>query len=99
MSKQSSIETYNDMKLKGRFHLLVIQPILSSGVSIIILLGFKFLFLWFDYGLSIAKTIFLQGITSGWSVFLLLFAGMCIILAIVNGLRWIYYKKKSIPNE
>jgi len=99
MAKQSSNETFNYMKSKGEFFLFVIQPIFSSGVATLMLVGFKFLFLWFDYGLSIAKIIFLQGIISGWSVFLLLFAGMSIILAITNGIRWIYYKKKSIPNE
>lgn len=92
--KQNSNKTFNYMKSKGRFYILVTQPILFSGITTIIIIVFNFFYLLLDHGLNLATKYFLQGIVSGWSVILFVFAGMCLILASVNGIMWLYYSKK-----
>jgi len=99
MGKQSSNETYNYMKSKGKVYIFVIHPLLYSGVTTIIIVGFQYLFLRLDYGKSFAKELFMKGITSGWHIILFVFIGMCIVQAIINGMRWTYHKKKSTSNH
>lgn len=95
MGKQSRNETDDYMKTNGKVYIFVIQPLLFSGVTTIIIVGFQYLFLRLDYGKSFAKELFMKGIISGWYVILLIFIAMCIVHAIINGMRWIYHKKKS----
>jgi len=95
MGKQSRNETDDYMKTNGKVYIFVIQPLLFSGVTTIIIVGFQYLFLRLDYGKSFAKELFMKGIKSGWYVILLVFIAMGIVHAIINGIRWIYHKKKS----
>lgn len=90
----TKIETSNYMKLKGRFYMFVTQPLLFSGVSTIILVGSKILFLWLDYGSRDTKIIVVEGITTGWHVILFIFIGLSIVLSLLNIMRWIYYTRK-----
>lgn len=96
MRKQSSKETFNYMKKRGKIYIFVSQPMLFSGVPTTILVGFQFLFLWYDYGQNLAIKIIADGLLSGWRVILFFFIGLYIILAILNGARWLYYKSKSM---
>ncbi|WP_026675095.1 hypothetical protein [Alkalihalobacterium bogoriense] len=87
-------ETWQFMKAKGKAYNLIIQPLFFSGITTITMIIINFLFLWYDFGLSKANDLFVNGILSGWFLLLFLFLGMYIILALLNGIRWIYYKNK-----
>lgn len=87
--------TFNHMKSKGRTYSFVIQPMLTSGVSTIFVVGAQYLFMWFDYGQLFANELFVKGIKSGWYVILSLFIVMYTALAIINVIRWEYHKRKS----
>ncbi|GAA0404411.1 hypothetical protein GCM10008933_38500 [Paenibacillus motobuensis] len=87
--------SFNHMKSKGRTHNFVIQPLLSSGASTILIIGFQYLFMRLDYGSIFANELFVKGIKSGWHVILSVFIGMYIVYAITNVIRWEFHKRKS----
>lgn len=84
------------MKLKGKVYIFLIQPLLFSTVSVLIIVGCHYLFMLFDYGQSFANELFVKGIKFGWDVILSLWGGLYIVLVILNLIRWKYHKRKPM---